>query len=63
MAKTPSKKTAKVAKKAASAGGEGKGKKRRSTRVESYGSYIYKVLKQVHPGTLLLWVVVVFGGT
>ena len=58
MAKTPSKKTAKVAKKAASAGGEGKGKKRRSTRVESYGSYIYKVLKQVHPGTSLYGLVV-----
>jgi histone H2B len=52
MAKAaPSKKTAKTAKAAASAGGEGgKKKARRSTRVESYNTYIYKVLKQVHPG-------------
>jgi len=50
MAKAaPSKKTAKTAK--ASAGGEGgKKKARKSTRVESYNTYIYKVLKQVHPG-------------
>merc|ERR1712070_995152 len=27
------------------------GKKRRGKRVESYSSYIYKVLKQVHPDT------------
>ncbi|XP_062410103.1 histone H2B 1/2-like [Sardina pilchardus] len=27
------------------------GKKRRRTRKESYGIYIYKVLKQVHPDT------------
>ena len=40
MAKTPGKKAAKTAKKAGS-----KSKK----RVESYSSYIYKVLKQVHP--------------
>jgi len=44
MAKTPSKKSAKAPKKA------GKGTKKK-TRVESYGSYIYKVLKQVHPDT------------
>jgi len=52
MAKAaPSKKTAKTAKAAASAGGEGgKKKARKSTRVESYNTYIYKVLKQVHPG-------------
>ena len=42
MAKTPGKKAAKTAKKAGS-----KSKK----RVESYSSYIYKVLKQVHPET------------
>jgi hypothetical protein len=46
MAKAaPSKKTAKAVK--ASTGDK---KKRRATRHESYGSYIYKVLKQVHPG-------------
>jgi histone H2B len=44
MAKTPSKKSAKAPKKA----GEGK---KRSKRTESYSSYIYKVLKQVHPDT------------
>ena len=46
MAKTPSvgKKAAKTPKKA---GGKSKSKK----RVESYSSYIYKVLKQVHPNT------------
>ena len=43
MAKTPSKKAAAVPKKA--------GGKRRSKRTESYSSYIYKVLKQVHPDT------------
>jgi histone H2B len=59
MAKAaPSKKTAKTAKAAASAGGEGgKKKARKSTRVESYNTYIYKVLKQVHPGEFggVLW--------
>jgi len=44
MAKTPSKKSAKAPKKAA-------GAKRHRKRVESYASYIYKVLKQVHPDT------------
>ncbi len=44
MAKTPSKKSGKSAKK----GAEGKRKKR---RVETFSSYIYKVLKQVHPDT------------
>ncbi|GMI42416.1 hypothetical protein TrCOL_g11603 [Triparma columacea] len=44
MAKTPSKKSAKGAKK----GGATKKKKKRT---ESYSSYIYKVLKQVHPDT------------
>ena len=43
MAKTPSKKSAKAPKKA--------GNKRTKKRVESYSSYIYKVLKQVHPDT------------
>ena len=43
MAKTPSKKSAKAPKKASKAG--------RKKRTESYSSYIYKVLKQVHPDT------------
>ncbi len=48
MAKTPAvgKKAAKTPKKAG-AGSAKRGKK----RVESYSSYIYKVLKQVHPNT------------
>lgn len=39
------------AKKAGKGGKRGKSKvvKRRRTRKESYGTYIYKVLKQVHP--------------
>ena len=41
MAKTPASKSAKALKKA--------GKKRK--RVETYSTYIYKVLKQVHPNT------------
>ena len=45
MAKTPSKKSAKAKAPAAT---EGK-KKRSSKRVESFSTYIYKVLKQVHP--------------
>ena len=45
MAKTPSKKSAKAPKKA------GKGAKKNKKRVESYSTYIYKVLKQVHPDT------------
>jgi|EP00979_Chaetoceros_neogracilis_P000603 histone H2B len=45
MAKTPSKKSAVAPKKAVT------GKKRSKKRVESYSSYIYKVLKQVHPDT------------
>ena len=46
MAKTPasSKKAAKASKKAATAGAE-----RPKRRTETYSSYIYKVLKQVHP--------------
>ena len=47
MAKTPTvgKKAAKTPKKASGA------KKSNKKRVESYSSYIYKVLKQVHPNT------------
>ena len=45
MAKTPSKKSAKAPKKA----GKGSGSKKK--RTESYSTYIYKVLKQVHPDT------------
>ena len=45
MAKTSSKKSAKAPKKA------GKGAKKNKKRVESYSTYIYKVLKQVHPDT------------
>jgi histone H2B len=45
MAKTPSKQSAKAPKKAST--GTSKSKK----RVETYSSYIYKVLKQVHPDT------------
>ncbi len=49
MAKTPSKKSAKAPKKTAA---KGKSTKARSSkRVESYSTYIYKVLKQVHPET------------
>ena len=44
MAKTPSKQTSKAPKKAGD-------KKRSKKRTESYSSYIYKVLKQVHPDT------------
>ena len=46
MAKTPSKQSAKKAAPAKKAGGGSKKK-----RVETYSSYIYKVLKQVHPDT------------
>ena len=49
MAKTPSKQApAKAAKKVPA---EGSKKKRSKKRVESYSTYIYKVLKQVHPDT------------
>ena len=44
MAKTPSKQSAKAPKKASTSS---KSKK----RTETYSSYIYKVLKQVHPDT------------
>lgn len=43
MARTPAKKAVKSAKKGGKVGGK------RKKRVESYSSYIYKVLKQVHP--------------
>uniref|UniRef100_A0A7S3PPT8 Histone H2B n=1 Tax=Aplanochytrium stocchinoi TaxID=215587 RepID=A0A7S3PPT8_9STRA len=49
MAKTPSK-SAKASSKA-SAKKSGEGKKRRKRRQETFSSYIYKVLKQVHPET------------
>ena len=45
MAKTPSKKSAKKGGKKGSSAGKKK------KRTESYSSYIYKVLKQVHPDT------------
>ncbi|CAE6480750.1 unnamed protein product [Rhizoctonia solani] len=46
------KKTAsKSAAKPASAAADGEKKKRKKTRKETYSSYIYKVLKQVHPDT------------
>ena len=44
MAKTPSKKSAKAPKKAA-------GGTKKKSRTESYSTYIYRVLKQVHPDT------------
>ena len=44
MAKTPSKKSAKAPKKAG-------GAKKKKSRTESYSTYIYRVLKQVHPDT------------
>ncbi|GMH54014.1 hypothetical protein TL16_g01587, partial [Triparma laevis f. inornata] len=44
MAKQPSKKSAKTTKKS-------DGGKKKKKRVESYSTYIYKVLKQVHPET------------
>jgi histone H2B len=49
MAKAPSKQ--KSTKKAASKEAKDPSKKRKSKRTESYGTYIYKVLKQVHPDT------------
>jgi histone H2B len=47
-AKTPSKKSVT---KAAPAKKDGTTTKRKKKRVESYSTYIYKVLKQVHPDT------------
>ena len=46
---TPAKPAAKPAKAVSKPKSEGK--KKRKTRKESYSSYIYKVLKQVHPDT------------
>ncbi|KAM5532048.1 hypothetical protein V8D89_014299 [Ganoderma adspersum] len=39
------------AKSAASAGADGEKKKRKKARKETWSSYVYKVLKQVHPDT------------
>ena len=47
MAKVPSKKSAKKSTKAADGGKKKKSKK----RTETFSSYVYKVLKQVHPDT------------
>src|SRR5277367_4134434 len=48
----PPKVSAKAAKKAGKkAAGRPDGKKRRRRRKETYSSYIYKVMKQVHPDT------------
>ncbi|KAM0752031.1 histone-fold-containing protein [Meredithblackwellia eburnea MCA 4105] len=44
--KAPAKKAVKKA-----AGGDGDKKKKKKTRKETYSTYIYKVLKQVHPDT------------
>ena len=46
MAKTASKKAAKASSKKTSGD-----KRRKAKRVETYSSYVYKVLKQVHPET------------
>jgi histone H2B len=56
MAKTPSKQVASAAKAAPKKAGEKAGPgakpgKRSKKRTETYASYIYKVLKQVHPDT------------
>merc|ERR1712129_295530 len=48
MAKTPSKSATKVPKSSKPVSGKSKRKKK---RVESYSTYIFKVLKQVHPDT------------
>ncbi len=45
------KKTGAVSKKGKSVKAVGTGAKRRSKRTESYSTYIYRVLKQVHPDT------------
>ncbi|KAI0346636.1 histone-fold-containing protein [Trametopsis cervina] len=44
-------KAAKKTAKPAASGADGEKKKRRKSRKETYSSYIYKVLKQVHPDT------------
>jgi histone H2B len=50
MAKTASK-SAKAAGSKASAKKSSGGKRRKTKRAETFSSYIYKVLKQVHPET------------
>ncbi|KAL4079604.1 histone-fold-containing protein [Scleroderma citrinum] len=50
-AKTTDKATKKATKTAAAATGADGEKKKRKVRKETYSSYIYKVLKQVHPDT------------
>ncbi|KXN86871.1 Histone H2B, partial [Leucoagaricus sp. SymC.cos] len=49
-AKSDAAKTASKSK-ASSGGADGDKKKRKKSRKETYSSYIYKVLKQVHPDT------------
>lgn len=53
MAKTPSKKVASKAGKKGAAAGKKKGSTggSRKKRVETYSTYIYRVLKQIHPET------------
>ncbi|TFY70983.1 hypothetical protein EVG20_g2029 [Dentipellis fragilis] len=48
---TEGSKAAKKTSKTAAASGDESKKKRRKVRKETYSSYIYKVLKQVHPDT------------
>ena len=50
MAKTPAASGKKAAVKTVAKKAVG-GKKKNTKRIESYSSYIYKVLKQVHPNT------------
>lgn len=54
MAKTPSKQSAKKAAPAKKAAGAGKKNKK---RVETYSSYIYKVLKQVRYSRRCRWMI------
>ncbi|KAI0034686.1 histone-fold-containing protein [Vararia minispora EC-137] len=48
---TPDSKAAKKTKSSSTTAADGEKKKRRKIRKETYSSYIYKVLKQVHPDT------------
>ncbi|KAJ4490213.1 histone-fold-containing protein [Lentinula aciculospora] len=50
-AKTEGSKAAKKTSAKSSAGPDGEKKKRKKARKETYSSYIYKVLRQVHPDT------------
>ncbi|KAJ3715057.1 histone-fold-containing protein [Lentinula raphanica] len=50
-AKTEGSKAAKKTSAKSSAGADGEKKKRKKSRKETYSSYIYKVLRQVHPDT------------